>query len=183
MSPRVSVLCLIKSPPCKIRSFHGGDDVASSGEYLATVRRSYSLPKRCYLPVETVSHTGRRQRSHASIWSHQLVWETLMSRSKFLRIAQVLTRTSARVLRIASTFIHTCQCSLFRRGLTVSRADPHISESFAERCNICPNPSNRYTVDCDCSAGVFIVISILRTAAIWFYCLSPILIWLLLSGC
>jgi hypothetical protein len=72
-----------------------------------------------------------------------------MSRSKFLRIAQVLTRSSARVLRIASTLIHTCQCSLFRRGLTVSRADPHISESFAERCNICPNPSNRYTVDCD----------------------------------
>jgi len=81
MSPRISVLCLIKLPPLPTRFevFHGGADgcyVASGGEWLATVRRSCPLPKRCYLLDETASHTGRRQRSHACVWSHQLIWET-----------------------------------------------------------------------------------------------------------
>ena len=74
-----------------------------------------------------------------------------MSRLKFFRIAQVLTLSSARVLRVASSFNFRTyfQCSLFRRELTVSHAHLHISESFAERCKICPSPSNRHTVDCD----------------------------------
>lgn len=129
-----------------------------------------------------MSHTGGRQRSLCLVSSVNM--RNWCRGSIFFRIAQVLALTSARVLRIQLLYIHVnvAYCIEGWQYRVLIRISLKVLQNAVRFVPILATDI-QWLVTFFCSSGVFIIICILRTAAIWFYCLSPIFIWLLLSGC